>query len=79
MTDFEKYQASAEARRTTHGDHLDQLTGYFMAETNRTRAQNTAAQMEAAQAGAETPVQEPEPPPATPRRRFGWLRWWRQS
>nr|WP_042178554.1 hypothetical protein [Kibdelosporangium sp. MJ126-NF4]CEL13258.1 hypothetical protein [Kibdelosporangium sp. MJ126-NF4] len=75
MTDFEKYKASAEARRTTHGDHLDKLTGYFLAETNRKRAEHEVAEHE-------TPSVEPEPAVQAVRpkvrKRFGWLLRWRR-
>ncbi|MCE7004683.1 hypothetical protein LWC34_17900 [Kibdelosporangium philippinense] len=74
MTDFEKYQASAEARRSTHGDHLDRLTGYFMAETNRMRGKHEAEEPEEP---PRTPEPENEPPPKA-RKRFGWLRRWRR-
>lgn len=66
MTDFEKYQASTEARRASHAEHIDKLTGYFLAETNRMREQDEppAAELE--------PVPEPPPAPAKRTRR----RWW---
>ncbi|GAB3899836.1 hypothetical protein GCM10029964_086310 [Kibdelosporangium lantanae] len=71
MSEFEKYVASAEARRTTHGEHVDKLTGYFLAEANRTREQNRQ------QPPAEQP--EPEEPPAPPpAKRARWWQWWRR-
>ncbi|MET0234296.1 MAG: hypothetical protein ABW224_06640 [Kibdelosporangium sp.] len=70
MTSFEKYQASAEARRGSHGDHVGKLTGYFLAETNRLREQQPAPEPQDAPAS----VHEPAP---RPRGRFGQLLWWR--
>jgi hypothetical protein len=72
MTSFEKYQASAEARHSSHGDHVDKLTGYFLAETNRMREQPQDPE----------PQLAPEPavePASKPHRRFGWLLWWRRK
>jgi len=68
MTDFEKYAASAEARKTTHSEHVDKLTGYFLAETNRMRVRNNQQPTE------ETPEPPPEPP-QTPSKR---VRWWQR-
>jgi hypothetical protein len=67
MTDFEKYQASTEARRASHAEHIDKLTGYFLAETNRLgEHEEPPAQQDA------TPQPVTEPPPA---KRVQWFRW----
>lgn len=71
MSEFEKYVASAEARKTTHGEHVDKLTGYFLAEANRTREQQRKQQ----------PGEPPEPQPEplrTPPERVRWWQWWRR-
>ena len=67
MTEFEKYIASAEARKTTHGEHVDKLTGYFLAEANRNREQHRPQLAQAP---------EPPPEPAPPAKR---TRWWQRS
>jgi len=72
MTNFEKFRASAEARRGTHGDHIDKLTGYFAAETNRLRGQQEATEPEA----PETPLAPTSTPPSPPVKR---VRWWRRG
>lgn len=67
MTDFEKYVASSEARKTTHGEHVDKLTGYFLAETNRMREHHKH----------ETePAETPEPTPEPPTKHVPWWRRW---
>ncbi|MBP2328789.1 hypothetical protein JOF56_009174 [Kibdelosporangium banguiense] len=75
MTSFEKFQASTEARQTTHGDHVDKLTGYFMAEANRLREQEEPPEADVPQVAPEL-VGEP-PPKAN--KRFRWLRWWKRT
>ncbi len=67
MTDFEKYQASSEARHGTHGEHIDKLTGYFLAETNRMREHAAPTRTEP----------EAEPAPQQPAKRTPWWRFWR--